>query len=169
MAEQDTTTKTPPREIRRGDVRLVRWHDKRLDRWIAKHHYLGYTPPGAILRFWVLEGKRIVGAMMFGRPSSRMLDQYRILELTRMYFVDDTKPFIESQALSMARSYIRRYLPHVKGLIAYSSPAYGHEGTVYLADGWFCVGRTQGGTWSNRTRIRRDVDPTPKLRWVRTP
>ena len=156
-------------EESRGQIRVVEAHDTQVDEWIAARHYLGYAPPGARLRLWVLQGDRIIGAMMWGRPSARHLDQRHILELTRMVFVDDTEPFVESRALALARAYIRRHFPEVKGLVAYSSTAMGHEGTVYQADGWFCVGRTEGGKWSNRTRQRRDADPSPKLKWVRSP
>lgn len=128
----------------RANVHLLLARTTEVDNWIAERHYLKSTPAGARLRFWVLvEGKR-VGAMMWGRPVARNLDQDRLLELTRMYFIDDTPRFIESRGLGMARSYIRKHLPEVKGLLAYSSTGEGHEGTVYEADGWFCVGMSGG-------------------------
>lgn len=86
-----------------------------------------------------------------------------------MVFVDDTEPFIESRALALARAYLRRHFSEVKGLVAYSSTAQRHEGTVYQADGWSCVGRTEGGKWSNKTRQRWNVDPSPKLKRARSP
>lgn len=156
-------------EVVRGQIRVVEAHDTQIDEWIAARHYLGYAPPGARLRLWVFQGDRVIGAMMWGHPCARHLDQERILELTRMVFVDDTDRFVESRALALARAHIRRHFPGVKGLLAYSSTAQGHEGTVYQADGWFCVGKSGGGKWSNRKRQRRDADPSPKLKWVRSP
>lgn len=142
-----------------------------LDNWIAARHYLQSTPAGARLRLWILDqrGNRI-GAMMWGRPTARNLDSEKLLELTRMFLIDETEPFAESKALSLARKYIRKYYPEVKGLLAYSSLGEGHAGTVYLADGWFPFGKTrqrkQG--WSNR-EPRADRDNSQKVRWLRSP
>lgn len=49
---------------------------------------------------------------MWGHPTSRKLDQQHLLQLTRMYFVDDTEPYAESKALAMARKYIRKHYGH---------------------------------------------------------
>ncbi|MBA9088852.1 hypothetical protein FHR92_005399 [Fontibacillus solani] len=142
-----------------------------LDRWVSERHYLQSSPAGARLRLWIIDsnGDRI-GAMMWGRPTARSLDSVNLLELTRMYLIDDTEPFAESKALSMARKYIRKHYPQIKGLLAYSSTGEGHAGTVYLADGWFPFGytkqRKQG--WSNRDQ-RTDRDNSRKIRWLRSP
>lgn len=142
-----------------------------LDRWIAEHHYLHSTPAGAVIRMEFLsEDGRRLGAMMWGRPVAPQADQAQLLELTRMYFVEDTEHCAESRALSMARKYIRKHYPQIKGLIAYSSLGEGHKGTVYLADGWFVVSRTRARSkgWTSRAgRIDRDL--SPKLKFVRSP
>lgn len=120
---------------------------------------------------WVLdkEGQRI-GAMMWGRPNARKLDQEHLLELTRMYMIDETMPMSESRALSLARKYIQKNLPEIKGIIAYSSTGQEHEGIIYIADNWFELGRTKEykNGWSNREG-RSDRDNSEKIRWVRTP
>lgn len=144
-----------------------------LDKWISERHYLHSTPAGARLRLWVIDqdGERI-GAMMWGRPVSRKVDQKNLLELTRMYLIDETNPFAESKALSLARKYIRKNMPEIKGLIAYSSLGYGHEGTIYQADGWFEIARTterpHGKGWANRDG-REYRDAAEKIKWGRTP
>lgn len=142
-----------------------------LDQWIIDRHYLRSSPAGARLRLWVLDerGKRI-GAMMWGRPTARSLDSNNLLELTRMHLIDETEPFAESKALSLARKYIRKHYPTIKGLLVYSSTGEGHTGTVYLADGWFPFGRTRGRKqgWSNREQ-RHDRDNSQKIRWLRSP
>ena len=114
-------------------------HTKELDAWIAERHYLKSAPAIATLRLeFTLDGRRI-GAMLWSRPTSPKIEQNTILELTRMFFIDDTERFIESKALGMARKHIRKHYPHVRGLIAYCSTAEGHKGTVYEADGWFKI------------------------------
>ena len=72
------------------------------------------------------DGRRI-GGMMWGRPISPRVDQLHILELTRMYMVDDTEPYAESKALAAARRHIRKHCPNIRGLIAYSSTGEGPQ------------------------------------------
>ncbi|ALA12672.1 hypothetical protein ERICI_01354 [Paenibacillus larvae subsp. larvae] len=140
-----------------------------LDRWIAERHYLKSTPAGAKLRLWILDERRNrIGAMMWGRPISRNLDQSHILELTRLFCIEDTDPFVESKALSLARKIIRKTMPDIKGLIAYSSTGEAHRGTIYQADNWFVLGVSKSGRWSNRPG-REDRDTSVKKRWCRTP
>jgi hypothetical protein len=142
-----------------------------LDKWIKERHYLQSTPAGARLRLWVLDNKNNrIGAMMWGRPNARKLDQNSLLELTRMYLIDETEPNAESKALGLARKYIRKNLPEIKGLISYSSTGQAHEGTIYKADNWFELGRSKVSTrgWDNREG-RETRDFSEKIRWVRTP
>ena len=143
---------------------------KELDAWIAERHYLRTTPAGAVLRLEFTADGRRLGAMLWGRPTSPKIDQKTILELTRMVFIDDTERFIESKALSMARKYIRKHYPQVKGLIAYSSTAEGHKGTIYEADGWFKISESRSDTasWANRPN-RQDRDLSRKIKFGRTP
>lgn len=144
-------------------------HDKTVDEWLKARHYLACVPAGAVIRMCFKDDTgNILGCMMWGRPTSRKIDQEKILELTRMHFIDETARFIESHCLSMARKYIRKHYPRIKGLIAYSSTGAGHEGTVYEADGWFALGGSAGGSWENRSN-RTNRDLTQKTRWVRSP
>ena len=150
---------------------LRQLHSTELDRWIKEHHYLKSTPAGAVLRLEFLNhaGERI-GAMMWGRPVSPQVDQKHKLELTRMYFVEETEHCVESRALGMARKYIRKHLPEIKGLIAYSSTGQQHDGVIYQADGWFLVSksRSPNGSWENRPG-RKNRDLSTKLKFARSP
>ncbi len=138
-----------------------------VDKYIKKHHYLQSTPAGARIRLWIKDGKNnIIGAMMWGRPTARTYDYTRILELTRMYMIDETEPSAESKALGMARKYIRKHFPEIKGLISYSSTGEKHKGTIYKADGWFAIGTTTGGAWNKVGRA--NIDTSKKIRWVRS-
>ena len=149
-------------------MKLKQIHTTEIDKWIAEHHYLHSTPAGAVLRLEIQDdaGQRI-GGMMWGRNPSPRQDQQSVLCLTRMYCVDDTEPYVESRALSMARKYIRKHYPHIKGLVAYSSTGAGHEGVIYQADGWFEVSRTTGGQDCRPGRANRDT--SVKIKWCRTP
>lgn len=152
-------------------MRIVISHTKELDQWIKERHYLQSVPAGAKLRMWVLDDKgETIGAMMWGRPSARMLNKDLLLELTRMFFVNNTEPFVESRTLAMARKIIRKYMPKIKGLITYSSTGQGHDGVIYRADNWFPFGQTKGGKWNIRNgKSRKNIDTSPKIRWLRSP
>lgn len=148
-------------------MRLEICHSTDVDKWIIERHYLHSAPAGAKLRLWVKDDTgNVIGAMMWGRPTARTYDQIRILELTRMYMIDDMEPYAESKALGMARKFIRNQLPQVKGLIAYSSTGELHKGTIYEADGWFAVGTTEAKAWNKQGRA--NIDTSKKIRWVRT-
>lgn len=143
-------------------------HSTEVDKWIKERHYLHSTPAGAVLRMEFVDdhGDRI-GAMMWGRNPSPKQDQQNQLCLTRMYFIDETERFVESKALGMARKYIRKNLPKIKGLVAYSSTGEGHEGIVYQADGWFVV--SQSHPSRDCREGRKNIDTSAKLKWVRSP
>lgn len=141
--------------------------------WIKERHYLRSTPPGYVAVIEFNEGRERVGAMMLGRPAARSLstDPPRILELTRVYFVDEAPKNTESRGLSMMRRHVRTWFPSIRLLISYSDPSQGHGGGIYEADGWAPFGMTthkSGYGW--RSRPNRKADPvTPKQRWLRTP
>lgn len=143
-------------------------------RWVAANHYLQCAPPGFgfILEFY--ERGDLVGAHIWGRPQAvSMYDPEFVLQLYRVFFVDETQHCVESQALAMARKHVRVWLPKMRLVLSYSDPAQGHDGTIYDADGWCPLGMTRERhdygfqTHKGRERTRKDV--TPKLRWVRTP
>ena len=62
-----------------------------------------------------LDDKYLIGAMMWGRPTSRKVDQKAILELTRCCFLDFMPKNTESKGLAKARAWIRKNLPELKG------------------------------------------------------
>lgn len=174
-------------------IELLITHHTGTDNWIRQHHYLHSTPAGARVRmeFYITyseayqlaqesgvnlsnldmcDGKYLVGAMMWGRPTSRKIDQKSILELTRCCFLDFMPKNTESKGLAKARAWIRKHLPEVKGLIAYSSTAEEHQGTIYLADGWFKVSESESPHASWETRVgRRNRDLSVKYKFARSP
>lgn len=138
--------------------------------WLRGRHYSESAPPGFIAVLEFLEGRERVGVMQLGRPASRRLNADRIMELTRMFFVDEAPKNTESHALAMMRSFVRKWYPSIRLLLAYADPDENHRGTVYEADGWAPFGKTEltGSGWVTRPG-RRSAQLTPKLRWVRTP
>ena len=155
-------------------------HDKSIDEWITERHYLHTAPATSRYRMWFVEGSKEqfvddtkkVGAMLWGKPSARLLDQNTLLELYRMYFIENTEKNAESKALAMARRWIRRNAPEIKGLIAYSSTGQNHTGTIYAADNWFTLGDRKDSNTKWATRFdgeRSNIDLSRKLFWARSP
>ena len=142
-------------------------HSTNTDRWLQENHYLHTTPAGAVIRMEFRQSNQIIGAMMWGRNTSPRQDQKNVLCLTRMYFLDKAPKNTESHALALARKYIRKHHPEIKGLVAYSSTGQGHEGIVYQADGWFEVSRSR--TSRDCREGRRNLDTSAKIKWVRSP
>jgi hypothetical protein len=143
---------------------------RRTAAWIEERHYTKSIPAGYVVALEFLQGPTQVGAMLLGRPEAPRLDQDRILELTRMHFIDEAPKNTESRALGLMRKFVRIWLPNVRLLLAYSDPTAGHTGAVYEADGWakFGASAKQGNGWLSRPG-RKAASISPKDRWVRTP
>jgi len=95
-----------------------------------------------------------------GRPVSRMLDDGHTLEVTRLA-TDGT-----ANACSMlyARANKVRAALGYDRLITYILST--EPGVSLRAAGWQLVGKTRGGEWTRRDRLRRNSHPTiPKLRY----
>jgi hypothetical protein len=139
--------------------------------WIKARHYLRSTPPGFAVVLEFLENGERVGAMQLGRPTSRSLNPDKILELNRMYFVDEMPKNTESAGLAMMRRWVHVWMPRVKLILAYSDPSAGHQGIVYQADNWANFGKTKRDRtgWATRPGRMQRKTIEPKLRWVRTP
>lgn len=59
----------------------------------------------------------------------------------------------------------------IGGMLSYSDPSIGHQGTIYEADMWCPLGLTDepwGYGWKSRNG-RRDQHLSKKMRWFRTP
>lgn len=144
---------------------------RNLKDWIAANHYLQSCPPGFVHLYEFTEGKEVIGGMLIGRPSAKQYDPDKILQLHRVFFIDETAHCVESQGLAMMRRYVRVWIPQIRGLLSYSDPSIGHEGTIYDADMWCPLGLTDepyGYGWKSRNG-RRDQRPSKKQRWFRTP
>lgn len=139
--------------------------------WIAEYHYLKSAPPGFVQVLEFNDSERVVGAMIMGRPAAKTWNAESVLQLHRMYFIDDTPTNTESRALAMMRRHIRIWIPQIKMLLSYSDPTVGHLGMIYKADGWADVGVTRitsGYGWRSRGGDRSD-SVSSKTRWMRTP
>lgn len=81
----------------------------------------------------------LIGVLLYGRPAARLEEQERTLELRRMFLMDVTAKNAESRVIAYTLRYVRRYLPEIERVIAYSDPSAGHDGTIYRASGFALV------------------------------
>lgn len=139
--------------------------------WVKEYHYLRSAPPGFVQVLEFASDGCIVGAMIIGRPAAKTWNADEVIQLHRMFFVDEMPKNTESRALSMMRKHIRVWIPQIKMLLSYSDPSVGHLGGIYAADNWANTGltkETHGYGWKSRGKDRSD-SVTAKIRWMRTP
>ena len=92
--------------------------------------------------------EKLIGVACYGDPIGRLsgqsitelLDRTEVLELVRVFVFDDYGSNIESWFLGQTFQWLRENAPHIKGLISYSDPKEGHNGTIYQATNWIYQG-----------------------------
>jgi hypothetical protein len=100
----------------------------------------------------------LVGVVIVGRPVSRMRDDRRTLEVTRLC-TDGTKNACSFLYGKAARATFALGYERIGTYILSSE-----DGTSLRAAGWRLLGQRGGGSWSVPSRPRTDKHPTePKL------
>lgn len=103
----------------------------------------------------------VVGVAVVGRPVGRMIDQYRVAEVTRLV-TDGSKNACSILYAAAARAAEAMGYDYIQTYILLEEP-----GTSLKASGWFHDGNTDGGNWNHGKRKgRREDQPMgPKQRW----
>lgn len=152
--------------------------------YIARYHYLGYTPlSGHQMRYTVSAGDRLVALLGFGASAWKLADRERVIGWTTEQrrrnlhqVVNNTRflilPWVHSKGLaSKILGRIARQLPYdwqqrygyrpVLLETFVQSPRY--AGTCYKAANWQCIGRTVG-----RGKMSTTHEPTlpAKAIWI---
>lgn len=131
--------------------------------YLIEHHYLHRRSTIPKITFGVFHGWQCVGVLVFGQPVARLEDQETTLELNRFWLSDDCGKNSESRLLAVSCRLIRKFMPGIKRVIAYSDSAMGHTGTIYRAAGWNpLAGRLD--TWERANRVRRN----PRVMGIKT-
>ena len=109
--------------------------------------------------FKLMDGDTIIGAMVYG--SLGMLgvaEKYnpknpsKILELKRLVCIDDTPKNTESYFIGWTLRWLQRNTD-LEMIISYADKTFGHEGVVYKATNFECMGETSAGKvimWNGR-------------------
>lgn len=111
----------------------------------------------------VKDGK-LVGGCSVGRPVARMVDQWAVLEVTRLV-TDGTPNACSALYAAAARAGKAMGYQKIQTYILEDEP-----GVTLKAAGWSLVARTAGGdNWIKSRPGRRDDQPfCPKQRWEKT-
>lgn len=112
--------------------------------FVIEHHYSKACPPGC---HW-FEARYLgclVGVMLFRKPSlPKTAAAYGVeLELSRLVLLDAAGKNSESRFIGFALRWLRRN-SSARAVVSFADPRAGHEGTIYRAANWDCLGREKG-------------------------
>lgn len=132
--------------------------------YVTKFHRHHIKPVGHKFSLAAMDGERLCGVVIVGRPVSRMRDDGMTLEVTRLC-TDGTRNACSFLYGAAARAAFALGYRRIGTYIVKSEP-----GTSLKAAGWKLIGERGGGSWSVPSRPRTDKHPTePKLLFEVTP
>lgn len=141
-------------------LRVVPCTQRQAKAFVAEHHRHHRPPQGGLFALAAMDGDRLCGVVIVGRPVARALDDGLTAEVTRLC-TDGTR-----NACSKLYGRARRAAQALgyRKIITYTLPDEG--GASLRAAGWKCEGAAGGGSWSVPSRPRTDTHPLQeKLRW----
>lgn len=108
--------------------------------------------------FKLMDGDTMIGAMVYGSLGmAGVAEKYtsnpsKLLELKRLVCIDDTPKNTESYFIGWTLRWLQRNTD-LEMVISYADKTFGHEGVVYKATNFECVGETSAGRvimWKGR-------------------
>jgi hypothetical protein len=113
---------------------------------IVKNHY-SHKWTSCRYSIGLFDGNNLIGVAVYGFPVGRQtvksitpnLENSDVLELTRLWLVDEAPKNSESYFLGKTFQWLKTNTP-VKVLISYSDPMYNHMGVIYQATNWIYQG-----------------------------
>ena len=154
---------------------------------IIKNHYTHRKAPCTVgFAAWIGgPGKKLVGAMSFGKPASGHLcrgicgpeNESKIYELNRLWMTDSCPKNSESKFIGWALRFLKKKMKKDWIIVSYADTAQKHTGTIYRASNFIYTGLTkthkdyQVGNRHSRhvkdsTQGRSVVYRSPKHRYV---
>ena len=122
--------------------------------FVAEHHRHHKPVIGHLFSLGAVQGDRIVGVAIVGRPVARMRDDGATAEVTRLC-TDGTRNACSFLYGASARTAFALGFTRIGTYILASEP-----GTSLTAAGWRLIGESGGGSWSRSDRPRVDKHPT---------
>lgn len=109
--------------------------------YLLNYHYLRRLPQ-RVVSYGLFEGNKIIGVITYGTPSATLTKVFdnEILELTRLYIIDNDVPNLESYLIRQSMKMMRKDAPQFKYFISYAQMDANHLGYVYQATSWWWCG-----------------------------
>lgn len=131
--------------------------------FVTEHHRHHRKVVGHKFSLAAMQGPRLCGVVIVGRPVSRHRDDGGTLEVTRLC-TDGTRNACSFLYGAAARA---AFALGFRRIGTYTLPNEG--GASLRATGWKLLGERGGGSWNVKSRPRMDKAPTvPKLLWEMT-
>lgn len=121
--------------------------------FVSRLHRHHIAPVGHKFSLAAMDGERLCGVAIVGRPVARMRDDGMTLEVTRLC-TDGTKNACSFLYGAAARATFALGYRRIGTYILASE-----EGTTLRAAGWKLIGERGGGSWSVPSRPRLDKHP----------
>lgn len=121
--------------------------------FVTAHHRRHTPPAGHKFSLGAIDGDKLVGVVIVGRPVARMRDDGVTLEVTRLC-TDGTRNACSFLYGAAARATFALGYRRIGTYILKSEP-----GTSLKAAGWKLLGERGGGSWSRPIRLRDDDHP----------
>lgn len=122
--------------------------------FVAAHHRHHKPVIGHVFSLGAVLGDQLVGVAIVGRPVSRVRDDGKTAEVTRLC-TDGTRNACSFLYGAAAKAAFALGFKRIGTYILASEP-----GKSVLAAGWRLIGETKGGSWSCPSRPRTDKAPT---------
>ena len=131
--------------------------------FVQQHHRHHRPVVGHKFSLAAIQDGKIVGVAIVGRPVSRLRDDGRTLEVTRLCTTGERNVCSFLYGAAARATFALGY----RRIGTYTLPDEG--GASLRAAGWQLVGSRGGGSWSRKGRPRADQHPLQaKLLWERT-
>lgn len=168
--------------LRMEIVRTATPQSRLWNEYVARYHYLGYTPmSGSQMRYNIFAGERLVALLSFGASAWKLADRERFIGWSEeqrsknlQFVVNNARflilPWIQSKGLAskilamaakhLPNDWLERYGYRPAMLETFvESPR--HKGTSYKAANWVLVGRTVGR--GKKSRTHKKILPTKAI------
>ena len=170
--------------LRMEIVRTATPQSRLWNEYVARYHYLGYTPmSGSQMRYNIFAGEHLVALLSFGASAWKLADRERFIGWSEeqrsknlQLVVNNARflilPWIQSKGLAskilamaakrLPNDWLARYGYRPAMLETFvESPR--HKGTCYKAANWVLVGRTVGR--GKKSRTHKTILPTKDI-WL---
>lgn len=139
-----------------GRLALSRVELADANEFVRQHHRHHKPVVGHKFSLGAVLGGALVGVVIVGRPVSRMRDDGRTLEVTRLA-TDGTRNACSFLYGAAARAAFALGYQRIGTYILKSE-----DGASLRASGWRLIGERGGGSWSVPSRPRTDKHPTER-------